>query len=84
MLDIIDKWNKTYPKIWQGMGFLDVTETFGEVSKEPMTEHDLSLLQSEIQEVEKLNCDFLTMAFARAELLVQNELGPDPGRAKAA
>ena len=63
MLDIIDKWNKTYPKIWQGMGFLDVTETFGEVSKEPMTEHDLSLLQSEIQEVEKLNRDFLTMAF---------------------
>ena len=70
LLDIIDKWNETYPKIWHDIGFLDVTETFGEVSKEPMTDHDLSLLQSELQELERLNCDFLAMALARSELLI--------------
>ena len=49
-----------------------------------MADQDQSLLQSKLKEVENLNCDFLTMAFARAELLIRNELGPDTGRAKAA
>ena len=84
LLDIIDNWNETYPKIWRGIGFLDATETFGEVSKEPMTDHDLSLLHSELQELERLNRDFLTMAVARAELLIQSALRSDIGRAKAA
>ncbi len=84
LLYIIDKWNETYPRIWQSIGFLDVTETFGEVSKETMTDHDLSLLQSELQELERLNRDFLTMSVARAELLIQNELRTDIGPAQAA
>ena len=75
LLDIIDLWNETYPKIWRAMGFLDVMETFGEVSKEPMSAEDQCLLQSGLQKLEGLNRDFLAMAVARAEVLIQNELG---------
>jgi hypothetical protein len=74
ILDIMTKWKKTYPKIWQGIGFSDVTETFGEVSDQPMTRQDLSLLEAGLRELEKLNRDFLSMAVARAEVLVQREL----------
>ena len=84
ILDIMTKWRKTYPKIWQGIGFSDVTETFGEVSDQPLTRQDLSLLESGLRELEKMNRDFLSMAVARAEALVQRELaipvtnGPHP------
>ena len=75
LLDIIDIWNETYPKIWRAIGFSDVMETFGEVSKEPMSAEDQCLLQSGLQKLEGLNRDFLAMAVARAEVLIQNELG---------
>lgn len=48
LMDIFDEFNKqTLPKLWQGIGFLDAAETFGEVSSEQsMTDRDLSLLES--------------------------------------
>jgi hypothetical protein len=79
LLDIIDKWNETYPKIWRGIGFSDVMETFGDVSKEPMSAEDQCLLQSELQKLERLNRDFLAMAVARAEVRIQNELRTNIG-----
>jgi hypothetical protein len=39
-----------------------------------MSEEDLSLLEAGLQGVEKVNRDFLAMAVARGELLIQNEL----------
>jgi hypothetical protein len=74
ILAIINEFNQTYPKIWQGIGFLDVTETFGKVSEKPMTDGDLSLLESGLQEFKRLNRDFLGMAVARAGVLIQLEL----------
>ena len=56
-------------------------------SKGPMTPEDLSLLESALQEIEKLNCDFLSMAAARGELMIQDELktniGIDPNNGGA-
>jgi hypothetical protein len=78
LLDIINKWNETYPRIWRGMGFSDVMETFGEVSQEPMSAEDQRLLQSGLQKLERLNRDYLTMAVPRLEVLIQNELRPPP------
>jgi hypothetical protein len=74
--DIMKRWDGTYPKIWSGIGFKDMKEemTFEEVSEEPMTPEDLSLLESALQEVERLNRDFLAMAVARGELLIRSEL----------
>ncbi len=63
-----------YPKIWEGIGFLDVTETFGEVSEQPMSDRDISLLDSGLQVLERVNKDFLGLAVARARVLVQREL----------
>jgi TIR domain len=79
LLDIIDKWNETYPKIWSGIGFSDVTKTFGEVSKEPMSAEDQCLLQSGLQKLERLNRDYLAMAVPRVEVLIQNELRTNIG-----
>jgi hypothetical protein len=75
LLDVIDNWKETYPKIWRGMGFSDVMETFGEVSKEPMSAEDQCLLQSGLQKLESLNRDFLAVAVARVHVLIQSELG---------
>jgi hypothetical protein len=79
ILDMHDKWNESYPKIWRGIGFSDVNENFGEVSGEPMREEDLSLLEAGLKGVEKVNRDFLAMAVARGELLIQNELRTNIG-----
>jgi hypothetical protein len=79
LLDIMEKGDETYPKIWSGIGFKDMKETFGEVSKGPMTPEDLSLLESALQEIERLNREFLAMAAARWELLIQNELRANIG-----
>jgi hypothetical protein len=74
--DIMKRWDENYPKIWSGIGFKDMKEemTFEEVSEEPMTPEDLSVLESALQEVERLNRDFLAMAVARGELLIRSEL----------
>jgi hypothetical protein len=78
VLRIMEKWKTTYPKIWRGIGFLDVTETFGEVSEQPMTPQDRSSLESGLRELESLNRDFLSLAVARAEVLIQRELAVLP------
>ena len=79
LLNIIEKWEETCPKFWRGIGFTDMKETFGEVSAARMTDEDISLLESALQEVESLNRDFLAMAVARGQLLIQNELRTNIG-----
>jgi hypothetical protein len=74
MREINAAFDRVYPKIWQGIGFSNVKETFGEVSDKPMTSEDLSLIESGLQELERLNKDFLAIAAPRAELLIQREL----------
>ena len=76
LADIMKKWDENYPKIWSGIGFKDMKEetTFEEVSGEPMSPEDLTLLECVLQEVERLNRDFLAMAVARGELLIRSEL----------
>jgi TIR domain len=87
LLDIVEKWNDTYPKIWRGIGFTDTRETFGEAPDGPMTPQDVLLLRAALQELEILNRDFLSMAVARGQLLIQRELraniGIDPDEAGA-
>jgi len=56
------------------MGFADAMQTFGEVSKEPMSAEDQCLLQSGLRELESLNRDYLDMAVPRVEVLIQNAL----------
>ena len=74
ILTMIEEFDKTYRKIWKGVGFIDATETFGEVSKEPLSDQDLALLDSGLRELEKMNRDFLDIAIARAEVLIRREL----------
>ena len=74
LLDLYDKWDESYPKIWRGIGFSDMEEKFRQVSDKPMLGEEQSLLESGLREVEEINRDFLAMAIARGELLIQNEL----------
>jgi hypothetical protein len=75
ILAMIEDFDHTYRKIWKGIGFTDVTETFGEVSNQPFSDQDLTLLETGLRELEKMNGDFLEIAVARAEILIQIELG---------
>ena len=75
LIGIYEKWDESYSKIWRGIGFSDVNENFGEVSGEPMRKEDLSVLEDGLKGVEKVNRDFLAMAVARGESLIQRELG---------
>jgi len=72
---MIKDWPPLYSKIWQSLGFNDVTETFGEVSDQPFTREDIISLGAALHELEKMNSDFLDMAVARAEVLIGKELG---------
>ena len=75
ILTMIQDFENTYRKIWKGIGFTDVTETFGEVSNQPFSEQDLALLDAGLRELEEMNRDFLDIAFARASVLIRKELG---------
>jgi hypothetical protein len=75
ILDMIEKFDKTYRKIWKGLGFADVTETFGEVSNQPFSDQDLALLDTGLRELEEMNKDFLDIAVARAGVMIRKELG---------
>jgi TIR domain len=75
ILGMIEGFDHTYRKIWKGLGFIDVTETFGEVSNQPFSDQDLALLDTGLRELEKMNRDFLDIAVARAEVLIREELG---------
>jgi hypothetical protein len=72
---MIEEWNHTYPKIWQGIGFMDVRQTFDEVSDLPFSDEDLALLDTGLRELEQMNRDLLNMVVVRAEVLIQRELG---------
>jgi hypothetical protein len=72
---MIEKFDKTYRKIWKGLGFADVTETFGEVSNQPFSDQDLALLDTGLRELEEMNKDFLDIAVARAGVMIRKELG---------
>jgi len=75
ILGMIEKFDHTYRKIWKGIGFIDVTETFGEVSNQPFSDQDLASLDAGLRELEEMNKNFLEIAVARAEILIQKELG---------
>jgi hypothetical protein len=72
---MIEDWPPLYSKIWQILGFNDVTETFGEVSDQPFTREEIVSLGARLHELEKMNSNFLDLAFARAEVLIGKELG---------
>jgi hypothetical protein len=75
ILDMIEKFDRTYRNIWKGLGFMDVTETFGEVSNQHFSAQDLTLLDTGLRELEEMNRDFLDIAVARAGVLIRKELG---------
>jgi hypothetical protein len=72
---MIKDWGPLYSKIWQSLGFKDLTETFGEVSNQPFSDQDITALGGGLRELEKMNSDFLDMSVARAEVLIGKELG---------
>jgi hypothetical protein len=72
---MIAQWSKIYPEIWKSIGFPDVRETFGEVSRSEMTDEDIALLKRRLQDLAEMNRDFLGMAVRRMEILIQRELG---------
>jgi TIR domain len=72
---MIKNWKPLYSKIWQSLGFKNLIETFGEVSDQSFTDQDIASLGAGLQELEKMNSDFLDMAVARTEVLVGRELG---------
>jgi hypothetical protein len=71
---ILEEWQDTYQRFWLSIGFPDVNETYGEVSAEPMTDENICLLETALREIESMNRDFLSMAVARAQSLIQKEL----------
>jgi TIR domain len=75
ILDMIETFDRTYRSIWRGLGFMDVTETFGEVSNQRFSDQDLSLLDTGLRELGEMNRDFLDIAVARAGVLIRKELG---------
>ena len=74
IMAIMEEWGQVYPDIWRGIGFPDLTETFGEVSNQPMTDADLALLETGLCELKKLNREFLDIAATRLEVLIKREL----------
>ena len=75
IITIRDRFDKICPDIWKGIGFSNATETFGEVSDQPVTKDDLALLETGLRELRKLNEEFLSIAATRAEALIKHELG---------
>jgi hypothetical protein len=71
---IMEKFNRIYPDIWKGIGFPNATETFGEVSDQPMTEDELARLEAGLHELKELNRQFLEIASPRADFLIKREL----------
>jgi hypothetical protein len=65
----------TYEKIWKGIGFIDSTETYREVSDKPFSEEEIRSLDTGLCELEKMNKEFLEIAAPRASVLIQNEIG---------
>jgi hypothetical protein len=74
-MEMISNFSDTYGKIWRGLGFTNVIQTFGEVSDQPFSAQDLDSLKAGLQELETMNKDFLDIAVARAAVLIRRELG---------
>jgi hypothetical protein len=72
---MMEEFDQTHSKIWKGIGFMDATETYGEVSDKPFSDQDLVLLDTGLRELEKMNRDFLDIAMARTAVLIQKEIG---------
>jgi hypothetical protein len=77
---MINEWDQLYLQIWRNIGFVDVKETFSEVSAQPFTDGDIASLDAGMRKLEEMNRDFLEIAVARAKVLVQEELGKTNGR----
>jgi hypothetical protein len=71
---MLKDWEKLYPKIWKGIGFDDVRETYREVSAESFSDEHITLLADGMRELKEMNRDFLDMAVARAKDLIGREL----------
>jgi hypothetical protein len=71
---MIREWDGLYQKIWKGIGFGDVRETYSEVSTEPFSDEDITSLADRMRELEEMNRDFLDMAVVRAKFLIHQEL----------
>jgi hypothetical protein len=71
---MIKEWDGSYQKIWKGIGFGDVRETYSEVSAEPFSDEDITSLADGMRELEEMNRDFLDIAVVRAEILIRREL----------
>lgn len=74
MLDMISTSKAVFDDLWRGIGFEDVSDTFGDVSTEPFGEKDIALLDKQITALARMNADFLKMAVERADVLIQQEL----------
>jgi hypothetical protein len=72
---MIEEWGQLYAEIWQSIGFMDVKETFGEVSVQPFSAQDINLLDAGMRKLEEMNRDFLDRAVVRLKVLVHGELG---------
>jgi hypothetical protein len=75
MLEMIAGSRSVFDKLWRGIGLNGDAETFGEVSPQPFTEAELADLDAGLAELAAMNRDFLKMAVARADVLIQQELG---------
>jgi hypothetical protein len=71
-----------FDKLWQGIGFPNPTETFGEVSNQPFAQADEILLETGLSELQQMNRDFLEMAAVRLQALIRRELGGTKTSAK--
>jgi hypothetical protein len=71
---MIREWEGVYQKIWKGIGFGDVRESYSDVSAGPFSNEDITLLADGMRELEEMNRDFLDMAVARAKILISREL----------
>jgi hypothetical protein len=72
---MMENYEHTYSKIWEGIGFIDATETYGEVSDKPFLGEESVLLDTGLRDLEKMNKDFLEIAVVRAAVLIQREIG---------
>jgi hypothetical protein len=74
MLEMLANSKTVFESLWRGIGLKDATETFGEVSSQPFDENGISLLDKGLEELAKMNSNFLKMAVARTDVLIQQEL----------
>ena len=75
MQKIIDESDIVFAKIWRGIGFDDPSKTFGDISTDNFAEERIVVLDEGLNELKKINREFLEMAPPRAEALIRKDLG---------